>query len=262
MQNNHTFVICAYGDSKYLEECIHSLKQQTLQSQLILYTSTPSEYIEQICQKNAIVMRTAQGGGIGKDWNLALSFVTTPYATIAHQDDIYLPDYCEKIMSQMTEETLIAYSDYQEVKEGVAIPLTSNLKIKQLMLRTMAMFPKWKFWRNRVLAFGNPISCPAVTYNLKKLNDFKFNEAMKVSLDWFAWYQIAQKNGSFTFVDESLMYHRIHEESETTNSIENNIRTKEDYEMYLLFWPKFIAKFLLSYYVKSQETNGGNNGEK
>ncbi|HGA1412943.1 TPA: glycosyltransferase family 2 protein, partial [Streptococcus suis] len=76
-----------------------------------------------------------------------------------------------------------------------------------------------------------------------------------VSLDWFAWYQIAQKNGSFTFVDESLMYHRIHEESETTNSIENNIRTQEDYEMYLLFWPKFIAKFLLSYYVKSQETN-------
>ncbi len=73
MQNNHTFVICAYGDSKYLEECIHSLKQQTLQSQLILYTSTPSEYIEQICQKNAIVMHTAQGGGIGKDWNLALS---------------------------------------------------------------------------------------------------------------------------------------------------------------------------------------------
>ncbi len=99
-------------------------------------------------------------------------------------------------MSQMTEETLIAYSDYQEVKEGVAIPLTSNLKIKQLMLRTMAMFPKWKFWRNRVLAFGNPISCPAVTYNLKKLNDFKFNEEMKVSLDWFAWYQIAQKMGA------------------------------------------------------------------
>ncbi len=56
------------------------------------------------------------------------------------------------------------------------------------------------------------------------------------------------------------MYHRIHEESETTNSIENNIRTKEDYEMYLLFWPTFIAKFLLRYYVKSQDTNGETMG--
>lgn len=255
MTKHHTFVICAYGDSPYLEQCIVSLKEQVIESEIILYTSTPSSYIEKLCLLHHIPIYTGEGGSIGKDWNLALSFVTTPYATIAHQDDIYLPDYCEKIMSQMTGETLIAYSDYQEVKDGQVIPLTANLKIKQLMLRTMAIFPKWKFWRNRVLAFGNPISCPAVTYNLKKLNDFKFNEEMKVSLDWFAWYQIAQKNGRFTFVDKSLMCHRIHEESETTSSIENNIRTKEDYEMYLLFWPKFIAEFLMNYYVKSQETN-------
>ena len=255
MSHNHTFVICAYGDSRYLEECIQSLVNQSLKTDIILYTSTPSNYIEGLCEKYDIPVFSSVGGGIGKDWNNALSFVQTQYATIVHQDDIYLTDYAKNVLSSVAGDMLIAYSDYQELKDGNIIPLTSNLKIKHLMLRTMAMFPKWKFWRNRVLAFGNPISCPAVTYNLKKLNDFKFNEEMKVSLDWFAWYQIAQKNGSFIFVDESLMYHRIHEESETTNSIENNIRTKEDYEMYLLFWPKFIASLLLKYYKKSQDTN-------
>ena len=256
MSHNHTFVICAYGDSRYLEECIQSLVNQTLKTDIILYTSTPSNYIEGLCEKYDIPVFSSVGGGIGKDWNNALSFVQTQYATIVHQDDIYLTDYAKNVLSSVAYDTLIAYSDYQELKDGNIIPLTSNLKIKHLMLRTMAMFPKWKFWRNRVLAFGNPISCPAVTYNLKNLNDFKFNEEMKVSLDWFAWYQIAQKKGSFTFADESLMYHRIHEESETTNSIENNIRTKEDYEMYLLFWPKVVAKLLLKFYVKSQDTNG------
>ena len=255
MSHNHTFVICAYGDSRYLEECIQSLVNQTLKTDIILYTSTPSNYIEGLCEKYDIPVFSSVGGGIGKDWNNALSFVQTQYATIVHQDDIYLTDYAKNVLSSVAGDMLIAYSDYQELKDGNIIPLTSNLKIKHLMLRTMAMFPKWKFWRNRVLAFGNPISCPAVTYNLKNLNDFKFNEEMKVSLDWFAWYQIAQKNGSFIFVDESLMYHRIHEESETTNSIENNIRTQEDYEMYLLFWPKFIASLLLNYYKKSQDTN-------
>ena len=255
MSHNHTFVICAYGDSRYLEECIQSLVNQTLKTDIILYTSTPSNYIEGLCEKYDIPVFSSVGGGIGKDWNNALSFVQTQYATIVHQDDIYLTDYAKNVLSSVAGDMLIAYSDYQELKDGNIIPLTSNLKIKHLMLRTMAMFPKWKFWRNRVLAFGNPISCPAVTYNLKNLNDFKFNEEMKVSLDWFAWYQIAQKKGSFTFADESLMYHRIHEESETTNSIENNIRTKEDYEMYLLFWPKFIASLLLNYYKKSQDTN-------
>ena len=256
MSHNHTFVICAYGDSRYLEECIQSLVNQSLKTDIILYTSTPSNYIEGLCEKYDIPVFSSVGGGIGKDWNNALSFVQTQYATIVHQDDIYLSDYAKNVLSSVSDDTLIAYSDYQEVKDGNIIPLTSNLKIKHLMLRTMAMFPKWKFWRNRVLAFGNPISCPAVTYNLKNLNDFKFNEEMKVSLDWFAWYQIAQKKGSFTFADESLMYHRIHEESETTNSIENNIRTKEDYEMYLLFWPKVVAKLLLKFYVISQDTNG------
>ncbi len=35
-------------------------------------------------------MHTAQGEVLER-LELALSFVTTPYATIAHQDDIYLP---------------------------------------------------------------------------------------------------------------------------------------------------------------------------
>lgn len=35
MKDNHTWVICAYGKSDYLEACIQSLKNQTLQSQII-----------------------------------------------------------------------------------------------------------------------------------------------------------------------------------------------------------------------------------
>ena len=153
MSHNHTFVICAYGDSRYLEECIQSLVNQTLKTDIILYTSTPSNYIEGLCEKYDIPVFSSVGGGIGKDWNNALSFVQTQYATIVHQDDIYLTDYAKNVLSSVADDTLIAYSDYQELKDGNIIPLTSNLKIKHLMLRTMAMFPKWKFWRNRVLAF-------------------------------------------------------------------------------------------------------------
>ncbi|MDR2277020.1 MAG: glycosyltransferase family 2 protein, partial [Vagococcus sp.] len=30
MKENHTFVICAYGESEFLEACIDSLKNQTI----------------------------------------------------------------------------------------------------------------------------------------------------------------------------------------------------------------------------------------
>ena len=48
---NHTFAICAYKESKYLEECIISLKNQTVQSNIIISTSTPNEYITNIANK-------------------------------------------------------------------------------------------------------------------------------------------------------------------------------------------------------------------
>ena len=53
---NHTFIICAYKESQYLEECIKSVKKQTVKSNVILSTSTPNKYIEQLSQKYNIKM--------------------------------------------------------------------------------------------------------------------------------------------------------------------------------------------------------------
>ena len=169
MKNNHTWVICAYGESEFLEACILSLQAQTLQSKIICYSSTPLGSIKQLCQKYGIPFYTKEGGGIGKDWNNALTFVETSYATIAHQDDYYEPTYLEAVMQKIeqSKDILIAYTDYFEEKNGVKIPANTNLKIKTLMLKTLNLMPSSRFWRNRVLAFGNPISCPAVTYNLE-----------------------------------------------------------------------------------------------
>ena len=228
MKDNHTWVICAYGESEYLEACIQSLKKQTLQSQIICYSSTPLNSIQELCQRYDIPFYTKQGGGIGKDWNNAMSFVETKFATIAHQDDYYEPEYAEKVLAKMEKHTdvLIGYSDYFEEKDGHRIPANTNLKIKSLMLKTMNLFPASHFWRNRVMAFGNPICCPAVTYNRENLKNFYF-----------------------------AMCHRIHEESETSKTIADNTRSKEDLYMYQLFWPNWIAKLLMRQYVKSQKTN-------
>lgn len=257
MKNKHTFVICAYGDSDFLEACIESLQTQTIKSDIILYTSTPSEKIEMLCQENDLPMYTGVGGSIGKDWNNALSYVTTDYATLAHQDDVYLPTYAEEIMRlfDKNKDGLIAYSAYREWKEGEVIPLNTNLKIKNVMLGTIAIFKKSVFWRKRILAFGSAICCPAVSYNLSQLKDFRFNEEMRVSLDWLAWHDISEYKGKFLYTSKELMWHRIHDESETSNTISDNTRTKEDIFMFGKFWPKPIANFLMRHYIKSQDTN-------
>ena len=51
IMNDHTFAICAYKESEYLEECIKSLKNQTVSTNIILATSTPNDYISGLCSK-------------------------------------------------------------------------------------------------------------------------------------------------------------------------------------------------------------------
>ena len=51
------------------------------------------------------------------------------------------------------------------------------------------------------------------------------------------------------------MGHRISESSTTTDIIKQGIRTKEDYDIYIKFWPKWIAKLLTKVYKNSEKSN-------
>ena len=87
--DKHTFVICAYKESLFLEECIRSLKRQTVLGKIIMVTSTPNEFIDKMAEKYAIPLFVNEGpGGITQDWNFGYSCADTPYVTIAHQDDV------------------------------------------------------------------------------------------------------------------------------------------------------------------------------
>ena len=51
VNTNHTFAICAYKESPYLEECITSLMEQTVKSEIFIASSTPNKYIDDIAAK-------------------------------------------------------------------------------------------------------------------------------------------------------------------------------------------------------------------
>ena len=41
----HTYSICAYKESKYLEECVLSIINQSMKSNILMVTSTPKRYL-------------------------------------------------------------------------------------------------------------------------------------------------------------------------------------------------------------------------
>lgn len=258
----HTFVLCAYGENPYLEACIVSvINQETVKSgksEVIMYSSTPSQFLDDLCAKYEIPFFTKSGGGISKDWTNALSFVTTKYGTIAQQDEIYLENYGTEILKsfQKSEDTLMVYSDYSEIDgNGELRPRNIGLKIKTFALHVMNWFPRWKFWQRRIFAFGDFISAPAVSLNMEKLPNFEFNEKYRMVLDWDAWERIMKMPGIMRYVKGNLMYHRIHEGSTTTAEIASGRRNEEELEMFNRYWPEFISKVIMKIYTQNQKFN-------
>lgn len=255
---NHTFVICAYKQSQYLEECIKSILNQSMKSKVIISTSTPNDFINKLAIQYNIPTFINEGEkGIGQDWNFGISKVKTDYVTIAHQDDIYKENYLEEIVKELEKgnDFIIAFTDYREIKNGKEVKLTRNLKIKKILLFPLRIFKKSKFIKRRVLSLGSSICCPSVTINKKISGENPYKTELKCDLDWDTWDKMAQYDERFLYIPKELMQHRIHEESETSNLIENNVRLEEDLLMLKRYWPEPIAKFIMKFYKNAIKTN-------
>lgn len=258
----HTFVVPAYGQSPHLRECLESLRSQTCPSAIVVTSSTPYEGLQQLVGEcGAQLALHSPNAGIGRDWNFALSQVRTPWATIAHQDDIYLPTFAEKTMVQARahREATLVLTGYGELLGQCRRTATPMLWIKRVLLELGFLGRESiaaSAAKQRLLCFGSAIPCPSVSLNLAALGGFRFREDLRVNLDWDAWLRLAQAEGAFAYARECLMLHRIHATSETSAAIRQGVRAAEDRVMFESMWPQPIARWLAHAYTLSYESGG------
>lgn len=254
---NHTFVILSYKDSPYIEECILSLKKQTVASEILIATSTLTDSIKNIAKENKIdVITNPKSKGIGTDWSFAYDIGKTKYITLAHHDDIYLPQYTELYteFAEKYKKNLFLFSDYYELKNGKLQKGGFNILIKRLVLSFFFLLKKnlkSTFFKKMMLSFGSPIPCQSVMYNKENIGLFSFSEEYSINLDWEAWLRLAKKKGDFVFVNKKLTGHRIYKGAETVSGMNDERRKNEDLKLFNQLWPKFIARFLLRIYSSS-----------
>ena len=256
----HTFAICAYKESKYLEACIQSLKKQTVKTNIILVTSTPNQYIEDLCKKYEIPIYFNEGEkGITQDWNYAYKMAESDYVTIAHQDDVYHKNYVAELLKEVkkVKRPILFFTDYSELRGEKIVHDNKLLKIKRIMLfplRFRCLYNS-RFVRRRILSLGSPICCPSVTFVKENCPSEVFHHGFRADEDWEAWEYLSKFKGEFIYSTKCLTYHRIHEDSETSNILADHARSQEDYIMFRKFWPKPIAKILTKLYSTSEQSN-------
>lgn len=259
-RTSHTFVICAYQESPYLEECIQSLLRQTIRTKVCIATSTPNSLIDSLADRYHLPVFVNTGKtGIAEDWNFACACADTPLVTLAHQDDVYEATYTEDILAVLNEcsHPLIAFTDYYEIRNDVTVTKNRLLTVKRILLSPLKIRVFWKnrFVRRRILSIGSAICCPTVTIVKQNLSWPLFRDNMKSNIDWQAWEEVSRLNGEFAYVPKPVVKHRIHEGSTTSELLEVNGRKEEDLYMFRKFWPEWAARLIDWFYQTNEKSN-------
>lgn len=260
LMNTLSFVVCAYKESPYLRDCIQSLLSQKAPCSIYISTSTPNRFIENVAAEYDLPLITQDHApGIADDWNSAYAVAGTEYTVLAHQDDVYEPEYAEAALAALERapHPLIFFSGYYEIRNGKKAENTKNLQIKRNLLRPLAKrgFISSISAKRRILSLGNPICCPSVTYVKANLPEMPFRAGMESNLDWEAWESFARMEGSFVYDTRLLVGHRIHASSTTSDLIGSDRRTAEDLYMLKKFWPAPVAAAINRIYKHAEASN-------
>ncbi len=257
---DHTFAVCAYGESPYLDEAVASVVNQTLKSRVIICTSTPNEHINAIASKyNIDVKINPCVGDIQTDWNFACNSANTRYVTLVHQDDVYSPKYLECFYKRIKNQRdfLIYYTAYRplNMRDGIGDTKKDANSIIRFALCTPMLIPYLadkRIIKKATLSLGNSICCPTVTYDRKTIADEDvFTSEIRYDIDWDTFWKFASREGRFLFEPKNLVYYRVHDLATSKQCIDNSIREKDDIYMFSKIFSPSFAKIIMKVYKRA-----------
>lgn len=252
-----TLVVCTYKECSYLEESIKAIVNQTVKPKVLISTSTPNDYVQGIADKYGIEVRVNPDGGQIKDYNFAMKQADSELIMLAHQDEVLLPTFVEKSLEALNyvKDPIISFTDYIEMHNDIVDEKQSSMiKIKKLLLWPTKI--KWlsgtRFGKRLTLCLGDPITHPSVICKNDKMPEEVFREDFKASMDWDLWERLSKVSGSFVYIDEILLHHRMNDENQTAVLLRTtNDRYENEYAIFRRFWIKPIAKLLMHFYSKA-----------
>lgn len=257
----HTFVICAYKESPYLESCIKSLKAQIVKSDIKIATSTPNDHIYNIAKKYNIDVfindrkKPENVSNIGFDWQFAYNTAQTELVTIAHQDDIYLKNYTKDLLKykkKYPDMTLFTTASITlkngKIKQFGRVEIVK--KILRLPLRVNAL-NNISFVKRLAITFGNPIIAPSCAYDKRLCPKDLFISELKFALDWECLLKLSKLEGRIVLSERPGICYRIHDEATTKKSIMDNSRQMEESIMFDTLLPKPVADIYKKIYQSS-----------
>ena len=262
MKDIHSFVILAYNESDDLEECIKSIKKQSVKSNVFIATSTRNDYIMELASEYSLgVMINDSKSNKGSDYNFAFNSVDTRLITIVHQDDLYDRNYAKEIIKcyKKNKDASIIFTDYYEIVGDKKVKYSKTLLKKRIFIWLLRyeFFNKRKYFRRLSLKYHNAICTSSVTFvknNIKKdLKEDIFPTDLEFNNDWAGFEKLSLINRKFVYLPMKLVGYRINKENNKSDK-----EIEEDILMYKKFW---YHKLIDLIYSENKKEIGDNSEE-
>lgn len=208
----------------FLERTIQSLLSQTVRPDEIVCiddasTDDSASVVARIGDPSLELLRNPTRVGLSANWNRALQLAANfDYVTIAHQDDIYEPDYLRDVTAALESHpsSFIAHTKASVIDE-------TDQKLDLAATRYKDKFwPKNDFVERTVedelalLIRGDYIFCPSVTFRVSTLPAIGlFDEQYEFVPDWDFWLRGLMAGHTIVGVNRHLIRYRSHSRSAT-----------------------------------------------
>ena len=234
----HTFVILAYHESDDLEECIKSVINQSVKSNVVIATSTPNDYIIDLASEYSLgVMVNKEKSNKGRDYNFAINSYDAKLITIAHQDDLYDRNYTKEIIDSYKKnpDATIIFTDNYEIEKEKKIKKSKRLFWKRYFLFPLrfSFFQNKKFFKLRALRREKHICTSSITFVKENIHEDIFPTNLKYNNDWQGLIDLAKKESKFVYLKKDLVGYRI----DTINK--NKKKLDEDKKILKSLYPKW-----------------------
>lgn len=239
MKDIHTFVILAYLENDNLEECIKSVLNQTVKSNVIIATSTKSDFIIDLASEYGLgVMINDSPSNKANDYNYALNAFDTKLVTIAHQDDVYDRNYVKEILKiyEQNNDASIIFTDYYEVLNDKKIKDNFKKRITKLLLKPLKYkrLQNKKYFKKLSLKYKQCFCTSSVTYVKKNIEKKFFSNELTYNNDWLSFINLANVNSKFVYINKKLIWKRV------KKVLNNEEKINENIFIYRKLWPNWL----------------------
>ena len=168
--------------------------------------------------------------GIPGNWNRCLELTRTPYLCLAHMDDVYEPDYLERMVAALdaAPDAVLAHCRASTLDAAGSRGVAAPERYKDGLWRRLPADgdPARMFC---ALLAGNFVSCPSILYRTQELRRLGgFDARLRFAPDWDLLLRAVLGGGRLLGVPQVLLQYRRHAASATAGASDSLQRYREE----------------------------------